>query len=94
MTAKLSVRSAVSPMSAKSTAVNSGASVKSKPCFLSRHTARLAKVKEINRSMWAKDVITDDERFSKKASCASLRAQKELADTCSYFEASRKDTVG
>jgi len=73
--------------------VNTGASNKSKPCFLSRHSARLAKVKEINHNMWAKDVITDSERFSKKASCASLRAQQELADTSSYFEASRKDTV-
>jgi len=82
-----------SPLSMRSTANNSTTSSPNKPCILTRHSARLSKVKQINRAMWEKDVIRDDERFARKGSAASSRAELEIADTTSYFNDCASDTV-
>jgi CHASE3 domain sensor protein len=43
--------------------------------------------------MWEKDVIRDEERYARKGSVASTRAENEINDTVSYFEDCASDTV-
>lgn len=72
---------------------NKNNSASYRPDVLERSVARAKRVREINHGKWISDVITADERSSRTASCASLRAGTEIAETQSYFESSARDTV-